>query len=550
LHQPTPYLRSITTVSTALLMAMVCCAPASLAAEPSHAVSRLADYGLTPTTQSLSGYFASLHPSPERTKMLRDLIAQLGEDEYSRREDAMKQLKRQVGGLGLLLAEAIASDNAEIRWRSKVVQETTDVEGKVLMSAAFSAIHEQKVPGLAPSLFAVLPLATENQQPLLRRALVATAGESDTPLLRKQLKASDPQARLAALAALSSVAGEASANDVLPLLTDASQTVQLAAARVLASHRRRESLPALVSLLESPTTEIRSQASRLLVSATGKEIVFRTYAPAPQRSAAIAEWKAWLAGEGATAAILHPLRETPVELGRLLVCDHGRNMLIEYDAAGKVTWEKAVGQQPWACLGLASGHRLVASYNEKVIVEYDDQGKEIWRSDVLPGGPTSIDRLENGNTLVACTEGAEVVEIGTDKKVVWRVALEGRPVDARRLADGRTLITLQNASRVIEVDAGGKEVWQLAGLAQPFSAQRLDSGNTLVASIGHDKVREFDRAGRVVWEHGTFQTAYSAQRTESGHTFVVDQGGVSELDPEGKVIAKKDLPNISRAWRY
>jgi HEAT repeat protein len=534
-----------------MLLAAASCAPVALGADPSSAVARLANYGLTPTTQSLSGYFASLHSSAERAKMLRELIAQLADEDFTRREGAMKQLTRQVGGLGPLLTEAIAGDNAEIRWRAKVVLDSTDVESKALLSAAFSAINEQKVPGLAPSLFAVQPLAVDkHQQVLLRRALVATASVSDVPFLRKQLKASDPQARLAALTALSSVIGERSTTDALPLLADASETVQLAAARVLASHGCRESLPALVGLLDSPTSDIRSQASRLLVAATGKEITFRTFAPESQRTAAIAEWKAWLAGEGATETILHPLQETPAELGRLLVCDHGRNMLIEYDAAGKVIWEKAVGQQPWACLGLASGHRLVASYNEKTIVEYDDQGKEIWRSEVLPGGPTSIDRLENGNTLVACTEGAEVVEIGPDKKVVWRVALEGRPVDARRLSDGRTLITLQNASRVIEVDESGKEVWQLAGLGQPFSAQRLDSGNTLVAAIGHDKVREFDRSGRVVWEHGTFQTAYSAQRTESGHTIVVDQSGVSELDPEGKVITKKELPNVSRAWRY
>lgn len=538
-------------LSIPLLLAAVCCARVALAAEPSHAVARLAGYGLTPTTQSLSGYFASLHPSPERAMTLRELIAQLADDDFTRREEAMKQLMRQVGGLGPLLSEAIAGDDAEIRWRAKVVLDSTDVESKALLSAAFSAIHEQKVPGLASSLFTAQPLAVDtHQQVLLRRALVATAGESDVPLLRKELKASDPQARLAALLALSSVVGEGSTTDAFPLLADASETVQLAAARVLASHGRRESLPALIGLLESPASDIRAQASRLLVAATGKEIIFRTFAPAPQRAAAVAEWKAWLASEGATVAILHPLREMPVELGRLLVCDHGRNMLIEYDAAGKVTWEKAVGQQPWACLGLPSGHRLVASYNDKIITEYDDQGKEIWRSDVLPGGPTSIDRLENGNTLVACTEGSVVVEIGPDKKVVWRVALEGRPVDARRLADGRTLITLQNASRVIEVDASGKEVWQLAGLAQPFSAQRLESGNTLVAAIGHDKVREFDRSGRVVWEHGTFQTAYSAQRTESGHTIVVDQSGVTELDPQGKVVAKQQLPNISRAWRY
>jgi hypothetical protein len=385
---------------------------------------------------------------------------------------------------------------------------------------------------------------------LLRRALAATAGERDVPLLRRQLTASDPRAKVAALSTLSLIVGEPATVDALPLLNDASEDVQLAAARTLANHGRRECLSALVRLLDAPAAEYRTQAIGMLRALTGQQFDYRTYAAPPERTAAIARWKTWLADESTTATLVFPLRETPVELGRLLVCDHGRNMLLEFDTAGKQVWEKAVGQQPWACLGLPSGHRLVGCYNERSVIEFDDQGKEVWRFDGLSGGPTSIERLEGGNTLVACTEGNEVVEIDPDKKIVWRATLEGRPVDARRLPDGRTLVTLQNGQRVVEIDERGQELWQISGLGQPFSAQRLESGNTLVASIGHDKVREFDRAGRVVWEHGSFKTPYSAQRVASGNTLVVDQTGITELDPQGKIVSQQQLPNISRACRY
>jgi hypothetical protein len=48
----------------------------------------------------------------------------------------------------------------------------------------------------------------------------------------------------------------------------------------------------------------------------------------------------------------------------------------------------------------------------------------------------------------------------------------------------------------------------------------------------------------------TTQFLYSAQRKESGYTIVVDQSGVTELDPEGKIVANQQLQNISRTGRY
>jgi len=251
-----------------------------------------------------------------------------------------------------------------------------------------------------------------------------------------------------------------------------------------------------------------------------------------------------------TAPLAFPLKDVAITLGRLLVCDHTQNLLVEYDTAGKMVWEAKVGTQPWACQGLPNGHRLVGSYQEKSLVEFDARGQQIWTFTGLPGGPTSVQRLESGNTLVACTEGGLVVEIDPAKKIVWQVILEGRPVDARRLEDGSTLVTLQNAQKVVELDTLGKQTWEISGVGQAFSAERLENGNTLVCAIGHNKVREFDRAGRVVWERGAFVNPYSAQRLPSGNTLVVDTTGVIEIDQQGTVVSQLARASLSRAWRY
>ena len=54
---------------------------------------------------------------------------------------------------------------------------------------------------------------------------------------------------------------------------------------------------------------------------------------------------------------------------------------------------------------LANGNYLVAHYGEQVVREYDPQGKMV-REIPAPGGPHSVIRLPNGNTLIACGDMA------------------------------------------------------------------------------------------------------------------------------------------------
>lgn len=124
---------------------------------------------------------------------------------------------------------------------------------------------------------------------------------------------------------------------------------------------------------------------------------------------------------------------------------------------------------------LANGHYLVAHYGGQVVREYDADGKEV-RSIPAPGGPHSVARLPNGNTLINCGD------------------MKGGP-------------------RVFEVDAAGKTVWEVAGEKLPginlkFGAglQRLPNGNTVICNwLGHGQfgkaphLIEITPDKRVVW---------------------------------------------------
>lgn len=89
--------------------------------------------------------------------------------------------------------------------------------------------------------------------------------------------------------------------------------------------------------------------------------------------------------------------------------------------------------------------------------------------------PFTAIRLDNGNTVIGCTNGNRVIEIDANGKIVWSVDNDdlGEPLldDAcgvQRLANGNTVITSYHAKgnnvKLTEVDRNKKVVWRFDGL--------------------------------------------------------------------------------------
>jgi hypothetical protein len=126
---------------------------------------------------------------------------------------------------------------------------------------------------------------------------------------------------------------------------------------------------------------------------------------------------------------------------------------------------------------LPNGHTLVAHYGMAVVREYDEQGQVV-RSIPAPGGPHSVIRLPNGNTLIACGDQGQkqrVFEIDPEDKIVWQVRSEDLPESAslkfmtglQRLPNGNTVMTnwlghgqFGKSSHIIEVTPDKKVVWR------------------------------------------------------------------------------------------
>ena len=106
----------------------------------------------------------------------------------------------------------------------------------------------------------------------------------------------------------------------------------------------------------------------------------------------------------------------------------------EYDAAGKVVWERKspeseLDNRSFCCLRNAAGHTLISLTLGNHIIEVDASGKIVWelRDGDLPGVPvnrtTALSWLPNGNIVfsnyAARAPQAKLVEITHDKKIVW-----------------------------------------------------------------------------------------------------------------------------------
>jgi hypothetical protein len=124
---------------------------------------------------------------------------------------------------------------------------------------------------------------------------------------------------------------------------------------------------------------------------------------------------------------------------------------------------------------LENGNYLVAHYEEDMVREYNSNGKLI-REIPAPGGPHSVVRLHNGNTLIACADhkgGPQVIEVDSTGKIVWQVKADDLPgislkfmTGLQRLPNGNTVMTnwlghgnFGKAPHIIEITKDKKVVW-------------------------------------------------------------------------------------------
>ena len=129
-----------------------------------------------------------------------------------------------------------------------------------------------------------------------------------------------------------------------------------------------------------------------------------------------------------------PLAESAALHHRFLVSVAGKKRVVELDDSGTQTWAIAA-VNPWCCSGVRNGHRLVTHFDESLVIEYDAAGNEVWRLN-LPGKACSVQRLDNGRTLVAIGSVGKVIEYRPDGETAWEITIAHQRLPRIRNQDG------------------------------------------------------------------------------------------------------------------
>jgi HEAT repeat protein len=217
------------------------------------------------------------------------------------------------------------------------------------------------------------------------------------------------------------------------------------------------------------------------------------------------EGRVWEAGPDHTARWSFNNASRPIDArllpgGRVLVAEHGGNRVTERDRKGNVLWEHRVTSQPVVCQRLPNGNTFIATYGELTEVRPD---KTVLYSHKTRNGMIyHAEKLRDGR-FIYVTSGNTVIELDADGKEARTISTNAAGntsgwSSVERLSNGNYLIALYSNSKVVEMDPAGKVVWQCMA-PNPGHATRLRNGNTLVANIEGRTVVEYGRDGKEVW---------------------------------------------------
>jgi hypothetical protein len=214
------------------------------------------------------------------------------------------------------------------------------------------------------------------------------------------------------------------------------------------------------------------------------------------------EGRVWEAGPDGSARWSFNGANRPIDArslpgGRVLVAEHGANRVTERDRQGNILWQHTLTSQPVVCQRLPNGNTFIATYQEMLEVKPD---KTVLYSHKARNGMIfHAEKMRDGR-FVYVTSGNTVFELDADGKEVKTIntAAFGNTSgwsSVEKLPNGNYLIALYSNNKVVEVDGTGKVVWQCTA-KNPGHAMRLRNGNTLVANIEGRTVVEYDATGK------------------------------------------------------
>ena len=506
--------------------------------------------GIERNAESIGKYLRDSLSEDYDKKKVNELIAQLGNEVYSARIQAQRELIRLPQLPIEPLTKALRSENREVAYRAKIVLDNGIPERERVLRTVVTVVQEEKIKGVCRELLELAELFADNRGISIacRRALLATAAAVDEPIFRKALDSDSKAQQRLAMACLRKTAKGGSADEFLAWAEDKSLDgiVRFEAAIAGADMGNRRSIPVLIELMENDNINLRAQANTALKKFTGQNFLFAAYDKLPSRTAKIAKWREWFEGDGQEAKLYFPLAEIRLARsnlnGNMLVAMGYRNKVIEYSPDGKEVWSFDA-QGAWSAEKMENGNVLIAAYQEGRVIEVSPEKKVVWEHKVP--GVLNARPLENGNVLISSHSGQTVTEVTHGGEEVWKYKADRNCHDAIRLENGNTVIALDH--KVIEVDKEKEIVWEYDA-KQAYGIDVLENGNVLIAQLAAAVIEVDRQTKKIVWQYDGKQVA-DVFRLENGNTLIVNSTKCFEVTPDKKVVWEKENFNYGTARR-
>lgn len=207
---------------------------------------------------------------------------------------------------------------------------------------------------------------------------------------------------------------------------------------------------------------------------------------------------------------------------------------------------------------------LVGDYEKKLLALVNPDNSLAWQVPI--NAIHDAQPLPDGKWLIQ-TSFTNMLEVDRTGKEIWKYSAgktaDGKQIEIhafRRLPNGNTMIAESGSAKILEVDSNKKIVHSIAlkvDNPHPHRDTRLvrptNKGTYLVCHEADSKIREYNREGAVVWSYDVGSKVYSAVRLENGNTLIGTGDGhrVIEVTPEGKIaweVGENELPGIKLVW--
>ena len=490
--------------------------------------------------------FTQKIPTPEDQKKIKELIRELGDDNFETREKASMKIK----ALGDLVVPSLRSltnsTDVEIKGRAKsLLEEMGESKAKPVSTSLVRVLALKKTKGLLPALLAYFPVAESDDQfsEFLESAtLYARQQPRPDAIALKSLNAENPRVKLASGLLLLPFEDADSKEAVKTILNDKNPWIRNRMALAMANLGDKSAIPVLINSLADLNQDQSSDTETFLFELAGANLPTDLPASSSDRKKTKEAWLAWWSKNAdkisLTKSLLGNLQA--ISNGSTIISSLSNNQVLELDRNGKVRWTITGLSGPMDAQALSNGRILITEHHNMKITERSTKGDILWTKTVT-SNPLSATRLRSGLTAITCRN--MILEVDRSGKEILNLPRPQSDImSAERLRDGSYLIAT-NQMTLLKIDRTGKEsnIVRLPLGVASHANDILQDGTVILPLTWHNKLQEIDSSGKVVLDM-TVNQPTAAVRLPNKNILIATQTvppKLIEFDRTGKQISEK-----------